>query len=380
MLRGAERWIGGYAASVLRRHRAHDVRHLLFCIADHYEPFERTVMPSGEVTGGRTLAEACAGIRDWCAAYTGMASGLADSDGRPPQHTFFYPWDEYAPDCLDLLGDFCKRGLGEVELHLHHRHDTAEGLRGKLSACRDAYAGRHGFLGRMTGDGSARYAFVHGNWALCNSRPDGDWCGVDQELSVLRETGCYADFTFPSAPSPTQPRFVNAPYYGGDPEEGGHGHRFLHRVRVDRPGVQSGGGGLLFIPGPLGLNWSSRKFGILPRVENGEISAIHPATVGRLALWMRLQVAVEGRPDWLVVKLHTHGMSTRSRAGVLGPAMRRFHEELCGRCSESKGRLLLHYVTARELYNIVKAAESGADGNPGAYRDFVIKPPPCRRS
>jgi hypothetical protein len=60
--------------------------------------------------------------------------------------------------------------------------------------------------------------------------------------------------------------------------------------------------------------------------------------------------------------------------------MRRFHEALRGRCSESKGRLLLHYVTARELYNIVKAAESGAGGNPGAYRDFVIKPPPCRRS
>jgi hypothetical protein len=54
------------------------------------------------------------------------------------------------------------------------------------------------------------YGFVHGNWALCNSRPDGDWCGVNEELTVLAQTGCYADFTFPSAPSPTQPRMVNA--------------------------------------------------------------------------------------------------------------------------------------------------------------------------
>ena len=32
----------------------------------------------------------------------------------------------------------------------------------------------------------------------------------------------------------------------------------------------------------------------------------------------------------------------------------------------------LHYVTAREAYNIVKAAEAGKAGNPGEYRDFVI--------
>jgi hypothetical protein len=31
-----------------------------------------------------------------------------------------------------------------------------------------------------------------------------------------------------------------------------------------------------------------------------------------------------------------------------------------------------HYVTARELYNIVKAAEAGQKGDPGLYRDYVI--------
>ena len=34
----------------------------------------------------------------------------------------------------------------------------------------------------------------------------------------------------------------------------------------------------------------------------------------------------------------------------------------------------LHYVTTRELYNIVKAAESGLTGDPGQYRDYVIRP------
>lgn len=57
------------------------------------------------------------------------------------------------------------------------------------------------------------YGFIHGNWALGNSRPDGRCCGVNNELNVLRETGCYADFTLPSFPSPTQTRKINSIYY-----------------------------------------------------------------------------------------------------------------------------------------------------------------------
>jgi hypothetical protein len=34
----------------------------------------------------------------------------------------------------------------------------------------------------------------------------------------------------------------------------------------------------------------------------------------------------------------------------------------------------LHYVTARELYNIIKAAEAGGSGDPGQFRDFLIPP------
>jgi hypothetical protein len=33
----------------------------------------------------------------------------------------------------------------------------------------------------------------------------------------------------------------------------------------------------------------------------------------------------------------------------------------------------LHYVTAREAYNIVKAAEAGLTGNPEKYRDYLVK-------
>jgi len=41
-------------------------------------------------------------------------------------------------------------------------------------------------------------------------------------------------------------------------------------------------------------------------------------------------------------------------------------------------RYALHYVTARETYNIIKAAEAGKTGNPGEYRDFLVPPPTFR--
>lgn len=254
-------------------------------------------------------------------------------------------------------------------MHLHHRGDTECDLHATLAHARDTYASTHGLLGRDAA-GTPRYAFVHGNWALCNARPDGDWCGVEREIKVLAQTGCYADFTFPSAPSPTQPRRVNSIHYARDPASGERGAQYVRAVRVDRP--VTGTEGLLCVQGPLGLNWRWRKMGVMPRLENGELSAANPPSAGRLALWRRLQVHVAGRPDWIVVKLHTHGMSARSRAGVLGPAVRAFHQIL----SAGDGGWRLHYVTARELYNIIKAAEAGGAGDPCRYRDDGIAPPP----
>ena len=40
---------------------------------------------------------------------------------------------------------------------------------------------------------AARFGFIHGNWCLDNSRADGRWCGLNNELILLRELGCYAD-------------------------------------------------------------------------------------------------------------------------------------------------------------------------------------------
>ena len=39
-------------------------------------------------------------------------------------------------------------------------------------------------------------------------------------------------------------------------------------------------------------------------------------------------------------------------------------------------RWKLHYVTAREMFNVARAAMDGKPGDPSAYFDYVIPPPP----
>ena len=46
---------------------------------------------------------------------------------------FFFPIEEYEPEYLDALAELCRAGFGEVEIHLHHDHDTPGTLRAKLA-------------------------------------------------------------------------------------------------------------------------------------------------------------------------------------------------------------------------------------------------------
>ena len=372
MIRAADKWLPGYINAVLRRPgRASGIRHLMFCVADHFEPF-RGASPDDPTAAAKAEAD----IRSWTERYCATVSGFSDSDGVGPRHTFFYPEEEYRHDCVALLAGFCAAGHGELEIHLHHRNDSEAGLREKLCRFRDTLRRKHGLLG---GDaaGAPRYAFVHGNWALCNSRPDGDWCGVDEELSVLAGTGCFADFTFPSAPSPTQPRTVNSIYRATDAPGRPRGHDRGRRVSGDAGGGPSGESdreGLMLIQGPLALNWKRRKWGLVPRLECGEITSANPPTPARVDLWVRQGISVAGREEWVFVKVHCHGAVAGDRETLLGASVRAMHQHLCSRYNDAS-EWLLHYVSAREMYNVVRAAEDGKVGNPGDFRDYEVSRP-----
>jgi hypothetical protein len=83
-------------------------------------------------------------------------------------------------------------------------------------------------------------------------------------------------------------------------------------------------------------------------------------------------IHVEGRPEWVVVKIHTHGTQEPDMPTLLGQPMAEAFSYLESRYNDGVD-WKLHYVSARETYNIIKAAESGLDGNPGDYRDFLIQ-------
>jgi hypothetical protein len=293
-------------------------------------------------------------VERWLRGYPQMAAGFEDSAGRPPQHTFFYPADEYVAEHVEQIAGLCRAGYGDVEVHLHHHNDTSESLREKLETYVHILSARHGMLERDA-TGRLTYGFIHGNWALDNSHPTGEWCGVNDELTILRETGCYADFTMPSAPDGCQTTTVNSLYYAIDDPLRPKSH---DRGIPARVGAQPPAEGLLMIQGPLVADWSNRRLGVMPRIENGDLIGKRPPTISRFRLWCRAGVSVIGRPDWLFVKLHTHGAQEKNAEMLLGEPMRRFHEEL-GQFARLHPALRYYYVTAREMAALALQAESG---------------------
>ncbi len=326
-------------------------RDVFFCIADHFEPSH----------GVADLNIERARVAAWVDDYPRLAERFADSDGRPPQHTFFFPEEGYRPDLLDALSGLCHRGFGSVEVHLHHDNDTPVALRDRLDAFTEALFHRHGLLRRGL-DGRITFGFVHGNWALDNARPDGRWCGVNNEISILLEAGCYADFTLPAAPDPSQTRTINSIYYAVDDPLRPRSHEYGIPVRV---GTQAPRDGLLIVQGPLNFDMRRRIWKVFPGLENGAIdsSYAHLPTLERFASWVDAGVAVAGRPEWVFVKVHTHGAVEDNAAALLGPIMEAFHTDI-HRAFNDGSRYRLHYVTAYEMATLVKAAEAGLAGAP----------------
>jgi hypothetical protein len=320
--------------------------HVFIAVCDHFEP----------EWGRPDRQTALSRVERWRREYPRLFAQFADCAGRVPQHTFFFPQDEYAPEYLDLLAELCNDGFGDVDVHLHHDGDTEQSLRDKLEEFRDTLAYRHSLLRTDPATGRIVYGFIHGNWALCNSRPDGRWCGVNRELTILRETGCYADFTMPSAPDSTQTRTINSLYYatdcGGSPKSHDCG---VHAAVGKEPPADS----LLLIQGPLVLDWRDRKGKVFPRIENGDLHANRSPSLSRFDLWRRAGIHVAGRPNWLFVKLHTHGCKTGNSDMLLGEPMQQFHRQLAERASADRN-FRYHYVTAWEMAQLVHQAESGA--------------------
>jgi hypothetical protein len=322
--------------------------HVFFLITDHFEP------PLSSVE--RT--------EHWAGRYRAMAMRHHDSTGRPVQHTWFYPGEQFNISLLTILRRLMVEGLGEVEFHYHHANDTAETLSVGL---RNAIAGFQTFGFLKTTDGRTAFAFVHGNEGLDNA--DGESCGVNDELRLLHSLGCFADYTFPALYHRAQPPFVNTLYAArDDPEPKSYRRRF---PLLD---LKRGAADLMIFQGPLTLSpsWSLRRLFI--DVDDGNVHAGMPADATRVRRWVNARVHVAERPDWVFVKVFAHGVSSpEDEDEVTGRHFEDALTELEQHYNDGE-RYVLHYVTAREAYNLAMAAASGATGDPSNYLDSEIPP------
>jgi len=331
--------------------------HIVFVVANHFEP---------------GVGKQAAGPVDrWCklASQTGLS--LQDHDGTHFRHTYFFPAEQYDYASIEKLRALQVEGLGEVEVHLHHgvdKPDNAENTRYVLESFRDTLAYKHDCLSHENPAAPPRYAFVHGNVALANSA-GGRNCGVDSEMQVLAETGCYADFTLPSAPDQSQVPKINSIYQCGNPLTEAKPHRSGPDLKVgDKPTLP------IIINGPLVFDWSRRVKGFpVPRLDDGALARNYPLKMDRFRRWQGAHIGVKGRPDWIFIKLHCHAFFEQDQNEMIGDELRRFMTAVM-EFGQTRGGFKVHFATAREVFNMVAAALEGQSGDPARYRDYVMRP------
>ncbi len=361
-------WLSRYPLWRMRewssRPREERTQHIVFIIANHFEP-------AWEENGVVDLKKQIQRVRDWQSKAKAISESLKDSDGRPFRHTYFYPIEQYQKEHLDILAEMQANDSGEVEIHLHHgvgAPDTAHNLKNILVEMRDLFAENHKLLARMDDCEHPLYAFVHGNSALANSA-DGNYCGVDSEMKILAETGCYVDMTLPSAPGKTQVPMLNAIYECDNSFNEAVSHRSGTNLNTEQGNVR-----LPFIfTGPLVFNWTETVRGLFaPRLDDGALVAHQPLDIARFERWRNARIGVEGKEDWIFIKLYCHGFFGQDQDSMIGERALRFFSEVIER-GERSGEYKVYFATAREAANMVMAAVDGRDGAPGEHRDYIFK-------
>jgi len=338
--------------------------HLIVTVANHYEP---GWAPNG---GCEDRKNQLARVQQWHREARVTAQLIKDVDGTPFRHTAFYPGEQYDPALLDVLAEMQAEGLGEVEIHLHHgteQPDTPQNLKASLIGFRDLLSEKHRCLSRSHPTDIPRYAFVHGNFALANSL-GGFGCGVDNEMEILAETGCYIDMTLPSFPLKAQVPKINAVYQCGRPLSEAVPHRCGPSLRVHGTVAYP-----VIMTGPLVFDWSRTRWGLpFPRVDDGVLTANYHSDLARLDRWRGAQVSVQGRPEWIFIKLYCHGFFPGDLEATLGDPIRRFWGTALDEGNRT-GAFTVHFASAREAFNIALAAVHGKTGSPHAYRDYSLR-------
>lgn len=319
---------------------------LWVAICDHFEPLWH----------GADEATALQRVARWRATWPALADRHKDATGRPAQYTFFYPEEEYRPELLEPLAEMTRLGVADVEVHLHHDQDTQAGFRDRVSGFLEKLRKGHGLL-RLQ-DGKPAFGFIHGNWALDNARPDGRWCGLNNEITLLKELGCYADFTLPAAPDPSQCGPVNEIYDVTDDPRRPRSHGRGTLVRSGSPRQD-----LTMITGPLGITLAGKRR-LRPYLETGELAHYTAPTPRRVLSWLSLAPRI-GPHAFL--KLFAHGAQEANSASLLHGGLDQMLSSLTRLCQARS--IAVRFVTAWEMWQAVEKLRAGA--NPTDDRSCV---------
>jgi len=338
--RNADIWVMPYLEQRLKTFLSskRKIRRAWICVADHYEP----MWHNADITTAHKR------VARWIEKWPRIAeTAPKDAQGGLPQYTFFYPEEQYCRELLVELAEMQRAGVADVELHIHHDRDGRDQFIRRIRTFCHLLHEQHGLLRER--NGQLRFGFIHGNWALDNSLPNGQWCGLNDEIQILRDLGCYADFTMPSGNSPSQSRLLNSIYWCID--DPACPKSYDEGIAVG-PGTDVEGD-LLMITGPFGLRWTER---LTPKMEIGALTADDPASPYRTRRWFELAPMIGND---LFIKLHTHGAQERNSSLLLEGGLRDLFifvaEEACHRGCK------LYYATAWEMFLAVDAIRRGHD-------------------
>ena len=338
-------------------------KHIVIIIANHFEP-------AWSADGILPLDRQRRRLDEYYKLARATGEAVRDADGTKFRHTNFYPAEQYDFQLLETMAAMQAEGLGEVEVHLHHgveKPDSAENVRKTLTDFRDVLAEEHRCLSRTENGKQPKYAFVHGNLALANSA-NGKCCGVDEEMRILADTGCYADLTLPSAPVESQVAVFNKIYECGLPLDQKAPHRKGKSVTVGREPKLP-----LIVTGPLVFNWTRRIKGVpVPRLEDGALTDNQPLDQARFRRWTNANITVKNRPEWIFVKLYCHGFFDYDQSACVGEKAKRFFSEIV-EAGDKSGAYKIHFAAAREAANMIFAATGGDKGNPNDFRDYRLQ-------
>jgi hypothetical protein len=338
--RHAELWLVPYLKDRLQNgKRPRELKRVWVAITDHYEP----------LGGGASVETALGRVGQWRDKWPRIAGDAPrDAAGQRPQYSFFYPQEEYRRDLLDGIADMVRQGVGDVEVHIHHDHETRDSFVRKITEFCSRLTDDHGLLRKE--DGRTVFGFIHGNWALDNSRPDGRLCGLNGEIALLRDLGCYADFTMPSIPSVTQGRVLNQVYWCTNWPD--------NRPKSFDRGIEATVGGgrrgdLLMITGPVGLRFGGK---LMVRVETGEIAGYDMPTPSRVRQWFDVAPVIGGD---LFLKLYTHGAPERNLEPLLGSGLGNLFRWIADE-ADRRG-IDVHWATAWQMYQAANSVIHGQE-------------------